>query len=471
MGGPRVIALVALAAFFTAACGERQSDAPTAPDVAKTGTTAAAVSCNLNNVTNLARDEFGGGSDEAGLANDMKQAGARTDAGTLDGYHILAAIAGKYEAAAPTTTTPSQLAAALLACMKLGTSPAIPSATSLAKNLASTGAFEVRGLANPDDEAVASHDGAWRLTPSGTSWQAILGDGLGASNDDSLRYAFLALGNPVDSAGFAADTAQSGAYEWATLPATTFTGNGVIIGECTTDPNYLQHFSATNSNVEVLGYVDPQCPATDGSVEAPPRNLAERLFRFLEPQPLSATLLLTTGSGGSKRTLSPFIVVRPGHVILDPLFSWRKSGNTVNLPFNPTPAYQITSQGGTNFKQEKVLVWITATGNKGTNVDVCNNYAYTDADGIATFTNVFVNKSGGYTFTTRSAGAVNITSPVSVELPKVPPSTPLNSPLVNIKSGVGTVACEPGSTFRNPTFDENGILTNPPPFPGPNHTD
>jgi hypothetical protein len=477
MGGPRVIALVALAVLFSTACGERQSDAPTAPDVAKTGTTAAVVSCNLNTVTQLAKSEFGASSPQAGLATDMKQAGSQTDDGTFDGYQILVAIAGKYETTAPTTTTPSQLAAALLPCMKLGSpQPALPTATGLAKNLALTGAFEVRALGtNPDNEPVVSHDGAWVLEPplsgdppTNQSWQSLLpADGFGVSADTRIKTAFLALGSPVDSSGFTLDSAKSLAFEWATLPAPAFTSD-FVVGQCLADPNYLQHLATGEDGVEVLGFVNPRCDLLVSTAEAPPSNFAERLFRTVRPAPLSASMLFTTGSGGSKRTVSPFIVIAPGSVVLDALFKWSKSTNTVNVPFSPTPTYQITSRKGTDFEQEKVLMWLTASGNKGTNVDVCNNYAYTGTHGIAAFTNSFINKAGGYTITTRSAGAVNLSNgTLNVTLPTVPPSTPVNSPLVNVKSGVGTVACDPAGAF-NPIFSADGVLQNPPPFPGPN---
>ena len=462
-GGGLLVAL----ALFASACDQASTDTPTAPEMASRGST-----CNFTTVSQLVKSEFGANSPESGLATDMKNAGAQTDLGTLKGYQILASVAGKYDIAATgtSTTNASALTVALLGCMKIGTTTTVPQASVFDAALAHTGAFAVRGLSNPDNQPVASHDGAWLLEPpfgstAFNSWQSILGDGLGASTDPSIQYAFLAFGRPLSSDGFTNDLPVSGVFDWAIIPSATFSGTGAIVGECTENPNYLQHLSATMSGVEVLGYLDPHCSAALAlGPQSSPQTFADRLMRLFSPSPAYASALLTTGSGGSKRTLSPFQVINPGNVVLDPLFKWSKSGNTTSAPFNPVPTYQIRSTALTTFKQDRVLLWMTATGNQGTNVAICNNWAYTGKDGIAAFTNAFVNKAGGYTITTRSAGAVT-NNPAGVDIPTVPAGAPVNSPLVNVKSSTSTLSC--GQTFA-PQFDSNGVLTNPPAFPGPN---
>jgi len=463
-GGGLLVALALLAS----ACDQAPTDTPTAPELAGRGG-----SCDFTKVSQLVKTEFGANSPESGLATDMKNAGAQTDLGTLKGYQILSSVAGEYDVAAPGTSTSnaSALTVALLGCMKIGTAT-VPQASVFDGALDSTGAFAVRGLSNPDNSPVASHDGAWLLEPPfGTSafnsWQSILGDGLGASTDPSIKYAFLAFGRTLSSTGFTKDQPVSGVFDWSMIPSTTFTGNGAIIGECTNDPNYLQHLSVTTTGVEVLGYLDPHCPQalTLGRL-AEPQTLAQRLIQFFSPSPAYAALLNSTGSGGSKRTLSPFQVINPGTVLLDPLFTWSKSGNNTNTPLTPAPTYQIRSTAKTKFEQAGVLLWLTASGNKGADVAVCNNWAYTGKDGIAKFTTAFINKAGGYTITTRSAGAVT-NSPAGVDLPSVPAGAPANSPLVNVKSTSSTLSCGTNGTFV-PTFNSNGVLTNPPDFPGPN---
>jgi hypothetical protein len=472
MGAHRFVPLLLATALAAGACSDRQSDTPTAPSLARGGGSGGGA-CNFTTISGLVKDEFGANSPEASLAGDMKNAGDQTDQATYDGYLLLQAVSTKYESVAPTTSTPSTLAAALLGCMKTG-GATIPTAATFAKALAADGAFEVRGLVKPDNQLVASHDAAWVLEPPAAAcWQSTVGGdcsttgtagGFGASTDPRIQYAFLAYGFPVSSTDFTNDSPVSGVFDWSTLPTATFSAPGVVVGECTKPSNYLQHLPASNSSVEVLGLIQPSCPTgtTGMTRESPARTLAERLIRALSPEPAYAALLTSTGTGGSKRTLSPFSVVFPGLVVLDPQFKWSKSGNQVNVPLSPTPVYQIRSSAGTPFKQDKVLLWLTATNNSGVNVLMCNNWAYTNATGVATFTNAFLNKSGGYTVTTYSAGATDLTA--IVQLPQVPPSTPVVSPLFNVKNGSGNPSC---LTF-SPIFDSNGVLTNPPDYPGPN---
>jgi hypothetical protein len=461
MGGRSLALPLLAAALAVSACSDRQNDAPTSPEFAARG------SCSLSNVSQLVKNEFGNNSPEAGFATDMKSAGAQTDQATFDGYQILASIGTKYQPGTATSTSnAAAVGVALFPCIKLGTSPTLPSATDLEQALGANGAFAVRGLANPDATGVVSHDGEWVLEPpSGGSWQSLLGDGLGVSTDPRIQYAFLAFGLPKGTPDFTHDEPVSGIFDWSTLPAATFTGDGVVVGECTHPSNYLQHNPA-NQGAEVLGFLKPSCYQVIASIrEAEPRTFADRILRFFGPAPAFAALATTTttGSGGSKKTLSPFQLIFPNNVVLVPHFSWSKSGNKVNVPFSPPPNYTIQSSGGTPFLQEKVLIWLEATNNQGTKVLVCNNYAYTNKNGVAAFTSAFLNKAGGYTITTRSAGAS--ANNVAGDLPTVPPSDPLNSPLINVKNNSGNPSC--GTPFV-PIFDQDGAVTNPPPYPGPN---
>jgi hypothetical protein len=133
--------------------------------------------------------------------------------------------------------------------------------------------------------------------------------------------------------------------------------------------------------------------------------------------------------------LSPFGLINPGNVNLEAKFTWRKSGNTVGKPFSPTPVYQILSGAGTEFRQDYVLIWLEVLGNEGTNVLICNNWAYTNADGRAHFPEAYLNKSGGYTIRARTSGTISKPGAVGEEIPTVPAGESLVSPLINVKNG------------------------------------
>lgn len=463
MGGRSLSLFVAASALVVAACGERPDNTPTAPEFAGGSNTGG---CSFTTVSSLVKNEFGANSAQSSLATNMKNAGAKTNNATYIGYQILDAIADKYAApGAPAPTNAAQTTVALLQCMNVGIANAdIPSATTFEAALSSSGAYGVRGLTTTaDTRALYSKSEAWLIEPpAANNWQAIT-----TANDtitvDSLEDALLVYGYPISSSGFTNDTLTSSVFQWSTLPAATF-NPGVIVGECSVDANYLQH-NATSSSPEVLAFINPGCTSGGPFSLAAPRSLAERIVRFFEPTPLAAATLVT-GTGGSKTNLSPFGVVKPGQTVLVPDggWKWTKSGNTVNSYFQPSVIYDMKSAAKTPFLQPYVLVWLEATNNQGSKVLVCNNWIYTDANGVADLSKAYLNKAGGYTVTTKIAGALTLNIPLLgvVTVPTVPPSAPLNSPLINVKNDTSK---QPPDNFGCPSF--NGDTSSPPDYPGP----
>jgi len=416
MGSLRVGALLIVTAFLATACGERQTETPTGPDLVVSGS-----GCNFTSATGvvtLTKNEFGANSADAGLATNMKNAGAGTAQATGLGYQILASIGNKYDGSQASTSNASALTVALLKCMDIG-GATVPPATVFDVALGPNGAFGV--LVSTDGGRLASHDDAWLLEPPATqTWGSIFPTGTNA---------ILAYGVPVTNPSFTNDTPTSGIFDWSILPHITFNDPGVTVGECGGAQGYLQH-NAVGSGADIGGFIPVSCGASAQLFERAPRTLGERLLRFFGPTPAYAALI-TTGPGTNKRGLSPFQVVDITNVNLAAVgFTWSKSGNTVGKPFKPTPVYRILSGGGTSFLQSDVLVWIEAIGNKGTNVDVCNNWAWTNANGVAQFPAAYLNKSGGYTMVARTIGTTS-----NGGIPSVPAGISVLSPLINVKNG------------------------------------
>jgi hypothetical protein len=447
MGAPRVAGLLILTAMFVAAC-EQQNNAPTDPDIsAKVTPPASPNACTFNTVTTLSKTEFGASSNEAKLAGDMKTAGAGTTTATRIGYQILGSIAGKYDGSQTSTSNASALTVALLQCMNIG-GATVPAASTFSAALGPNGAFGVKST--NDVGPVTSHDDAWVLEPPGTgTWGSILPTGIST---------ILAYGVPVTNDAFSPDAPLSGVFDWATLPQVTFGEPGVVVGQCTAESQYLQHNPA-GAGAEVLGFVAPSCFSDGLAMERPASSLGARLIRFLSPTPAYAALATTTGSGGNKRTLSPFQVIGPSNVELAATgFSWKKSGNQVGKPFSQvqTPMYQIKTLGGTKWLQDLVLIWIEAEGNNGAFVDMCNNYAFTNAEGIAQFPAAYFNKAGGYTVVSKTTGTSSKPDVTGNDIPKIPPGQSVLSPLINVKNG------NPGTCNTYHSGDET------PAAPGPN---
>src|SRR5262249_20857288 len=119
------------------------------------------------------------------------------------------------------------------------------------------------------------------------------------------------------------------------------------------------------------------------------------------------------GSGGSSTKAGGFShwgVVNPGQLKFANAPTPAKQSNQVGLPLLDSKGNVLsvtpTSAGGTAFGQSATFVWVEAFNNQGINVVVCNNWAYTDANGKASFPNMYLNKAGGYTLTFKTLAEV-----------------------------------------------------------------
>jgi hypothetical protein len=79
---------------------------------------------------------------------------------------------------------------------------------------------------------------------------------------------------------------------------------------------------------------------------------------------------------------------------------------------------------------------------------VCKNWAYTNADGVATFTNAYLNKAGGYILTFKTVGAQTTTNSVNNSPLTVNAGTEPSSALFNVKNGTAdSTGCSGANVF------------------------
>ena len=185
----------------------------------------------------------------------------------------------------------------------------------------------------------------------------------------------------------------------------------------------MQHLPA-GAGAEVTGYVDPLCFGEVASIEAPARSFAERVFRFLRPQPLQAALVRVANTGTGKGSLSPYAVIDPGSVNLTVTRSPSTKTNIINKILSPAPKVTSFTAGGTQFQQASILVYLKAVSNNGTPGQICYNWDYTDDAGVALFDRVRITKAGGYQLFAQTVGTE--TSPEGTEqpVPFVEPGNP-----------------------------------------------
>jgi hypothetical protein len=467
--GSRITGFLLLgAAWVMTACDRGQDVTPTGPEFAG-GKSA----CDFTLLQKDADAEFpkAGGNPTnqtvSSLLSDMKSfytAGDSSGA-TLKGYQVLDIIANKgHDVAQGGSGSPefgAALAFDLLVCMTVGDpKPAVTLAELTSALSPDSGAFAVRGTSATDSRSVRAHDGHWVLGPPIKSlsptvtryaWSEILTGfsptpALNNPGSD-LEDRMLIIGRRVtsDYSNFTIDPqTQEVIFDWKSIPTAAFdvTKGGVVSGYCGLDDQvtsqFVQHFSQLNTLVEVLGFAEPDCSGPlFGLRKAAPTTLAGRLLGLFAPAPAYAAVALLTNTGGGKGALSPDAIIAPGAVEIVIDKQPAKSG-TVVLAFHPISSsgstvvplkISITSAGDIRFKQPGVLVYAKGIVNNGVPGITCANYAYTDKAGVATFTNLFITKAGGYSLVFANVGTESASG-----VPEVPAAASLTTIAFNLKN-------------------------------------
>ena len=350
---------VVLAVALTAACSDTPESDPFAP------VTASVTACQVNTVRQAAGRYFESGADGR-TANDLVKAlqqapdlGVRRTAA----FDLLALVAEVTDAnrQAGTTQQGSDLVNAVLGCTGYGE----PGLIDFVPALSEGGAFAVRGGATDPTAAVRARLASWGVEPADAlTWPdvtaglrvLIYGDTIGNFDSDEV---VLGMG-----------------YEWSRIPAGEF-AYPVAVGYCdlVEDRSLIQHYEDSNPDAVVL-------PPEELSFCSTPAALGGGLFAAL-----------SSGPGGRVKTFSPFAGVDAELVTL----AFAQQPVTAKIGTLPTMTVLVTGAGGTPI--EGVAVGMTVAGNSGSFNFGGTMVEVTDADGIATFDDLTLDKPGGYTLT------------------------------------------------------------------------
>jgi hypothetical protein len=310
------------------------------------------------------------------------------------GFNILTALAAAANAGAPTVkgtaADGSNFANSVLGCMDV---------TGYTGPIDFTGAFgagifEVRD--GSGNSPVTSHlldNGApaFGAEPSTGNWPVA---------GKTLFYGTLlnlpTLGN---------ETSAGDNFELSTLPSGLTFSPEIKAGVCTlTDPNgRILHLHASDPGV-ILPPVSALsfCPVTSVSTPAGSSlfaSAANRLASWFAPATANAaaTRAFRLGGGGTGLVGG---LSKIGPVTYTSTMAWVvKPGNTSRSKspqFTPVVTVRNGSAGGNNLQGATITLIVTT--NNG-NFTMTGNVATTDANGIATFPNLKINKPGGYTMT------------------------------------------------------------------------
>lgn len=490
----RSLSFLAVVAIALVACSDRQSEAPTAPQLSS----AVAPTQATCSFTQLKKDVAATWPNSAGsstkatnsavssILTTMQQNAADPNIATQRGFEILDTLAHSAAQQQPgvTASAGSKLALDLFLCMDV---PALPGTLTFVAALGPNGAFAVRGVggtASADTRPVVTHDGGWAIAPTGaSSWQQVTLRSGSAGNPlltDTTKKLFLAYAQPIPTTtpftGTGDQLLNGGTnpnntvIDWGTQPSQVFSATlptppdtlpldpGVLVSQCpagtgTYQQGFVQHNPA-GSNAAILAFANVTCPFAktykpgDGDsvyarVRQAPRSFVGSVWQFFAPE-LAHAASGSGGSGTKSTALSPWGVIFPGTVNLTNPTWPSKSGNTINAALSMEVTAVAKSNGGVEFKGPTVFAWLEAINNQGVNVLVCNNWAFTQPDGTLEFKKAFLNKAGGYTLIMKTV-ATNLSNSVSPDIP-VPPGQPISSPLFNVKNA-GTTS---GTGCDNP---------------------
>ena len=405
----RVSRWALVAAGLTAvSCTDNRTPTEARPTLDAAAAPSAGTSCGFKTVRTLAGREFGPGDQNAvfALIKKMQDAGAGSAGATAAGFDIFARLSAVVNGGTQTGSaqTGSDLTNALIACMSVGP---VTLPIDFTPALGPLGAYEVRGGAADGNLEVVSRDGF-----SGV--QAPLGGFAGWLGGRTLFY-----GTPI-SAISTREQQQGNAYDWSTIPVrhTGLIGQGTV-ALCVANPNGALR---VQEDAAIIPVADPSFLPCTGFLSAAPTlhdgllfGMARRVLRaavgLFQPAPLLAALKVG-GTGGLAGGFSRFGAVNAGSVHLQ--FTQQPVDGFINQLFS----VKVLAVGDGGTPLPGVSVTLTVLTNNGTTVLFSGTTPVsTDGTGVASFSNLSINKAGGYRLiATGTADGLGQSAPVQSNL-------------------------------------------------------
>jgi hypothetical protein len=433
--GSSVVLMMAMA--VASGCGEKQEgpSAPSAPEFHTiTGTSSG---CDIGHINQLVQSYFTNTDrrktvkDSVGALNTAEAADSFSSTVKRLGFDIMAHIDTVVNnGTAGTASVGSDLVNHLILCMYRPTTEAasypvtFPEDFAIPLTPAAHGAFKVKppSSANTTDATpVLSRPVNAPFSGVGVSsgtWSGAL------SGNTPARV--LVYGRPVSG--------SATSYDWKTIPHNSNFSPPVIVGICI-DPTIATTSLLNDDNVGLLPFADAPflvpgtCSESTALFDAGgPTMFAQRLLRMgaslFGPQALWAAALNPGGLGGTSggiRTQYGSKVV--ANVTLT--FVQQPTSTKVNAVIAPAVTIRATVQGETT-TVPNVSITLGAINNSGANLVLNGTTTQTtDANGVATYTDLSENKSGGSRLIVISAGvggrqAITVSKPTSAKFNVAP---------------------------------------------------
>jgi hypothetical protein len=388
------LAVAAAAGVLGALACSDKTEMNTSPDYVRGGT---GFTCNFTTTKADARDYLPSAVQTAAQTAlramaDAYSSGNKTLTTKLgfDFMRDYIAVAHDSGTAIGTPATGSKLTNDLVACMDVG----VTAAVDMSGALDSLGGYQVRGGTDDATGAVLSlTKQAGLKNPTDVTYATWVGERVlfyGAPKSNS----FIVAEKPVKTAGFS----------WATIPEHhTFSAAG-LVGLCVndTDRDRVQEVNGTAGKVlplfTSLDDIGLDCthPLTVATRSGLLNRLGQLALSAILPEPAYAGKL-GGGTGGTVNGLSDFGVVDIVSVSLT-IDRIRDSRTK-----DPIPTFHVTARSAGGSLLPSVVVTLAVSGNNGSfTLTPAVPTATTDANGVATFTGVNIDKPGGYIVTASS---------------------------------------------------------------------
>lgn len=412
----RVIVGVALmGAAVLASCTQDQPSAPSLPTEASLARTAPVNYCSFSTINNTAKEYFGDRNDVvysliAAMNTAYKAGGVEGLATNSAGFDVLGRLGEAADAggsALKSTATPdkgSAFANAVLKCMTVaGYTPGDGEIIDFDFALGPNGLLAMRTDQQSDaiySRAVGENGPLFGAEPSANNWPIKTSTTGTDAVSPSGKALFYGWKTGESTGQISGEELSSVAFQLHSLPTPLTFNPKIRVGVCSADDPNARTVHVHDLQTFILGPGGALsfCTASVGSISPSLGGFAfatQRLASWFAPKPLFAAPLAGGGGAGLVGGLSEF-----GAVTYEAEITWTvppTERTTLSLVPQFSPAVTVTVQtaNGTPYLGSVVL---NVIGNVGS-FTIIGNTADTDANGVATFPGLNIDKAGGYTMT------------------------------------------------------------------------
>jgi hypothetical protein len=373
-----------------ASCGQDLSQSTAVPTAASY-VRVVTPTCSYSTATNDARAYFSSNKDTVfTLLSAMSKIGSGSVANSA-GWSVLGRLADAVGTAA-VKGTPAQgstFANDVLLCMSVST---YASPLDLSGALGANGLFAVRDGSGATPLAVVSRGTpVYGAEPSTSAWPVV---------GSTLFY-----GSPVTDPLFDNETPAGVVFDLKSLPGGLTFDPMIRVGVCSiSDPN-ARILHDHSGNAVILSPDDALsfCPTASNQTQSSSSLFAAAasLATWLAPQPAHAATMMFKLGGGGTGLVGGLSDIGPVSFTSVVKFAVKPTNTSVSKKIQWPQTVTVTDSTSKNHPIANVLITLSVTSNNGS-FNISGNTAYTNADGVATFPDLHIDKAGGYTMTATS---------------------------------------------------------------------